>query len=90
VTTVCAWVSTRDRSTRGGARPRARDARRGNHGTAVSGTARILDGDGLEPARRVIALKYGLIGQMTTFSSVLGRLRGGGNRAGGVAVTPDD
>ncbi|HKS47129.1 MAG TPA: PPOX class F420-dependent oxidoreductase [Amycolatopsis sp.] len=59
---------------------------RRTHGAEVRGKARILDGAGSDRARRAIARKYGLLGQVTMFFS---RLRGGRDRTVGIAITLD-
>ena len=56
------------------------------HGAAVPGQARLLDAAGTERARRSIARKYGVIGQVTMFFS---RLRGPKDRTVGVAIKLD-
>nr|WP_028661799.1 PPOX class F420-dependent oxidoreductase [Saccharomonospora saliphila] len=56
------------------------------HGPEVEGTARVLDADGSERARRVIARDYGVLGRVTM---LLSRLRGGRARTVGIAVAVD-
>ena len=53
------------------------------HGAEATGTARLLDAEGSERARRVIARDYGLFGRVTMFFS---RLRGGPERTIGIAI----
>jgi PPOX class probable F420-dependent enzyme len=42
-------------------------------GDAVAGTARILDAEGTERVRRVIRRKYGVMGWVTVFGSIVRR-----------------
>ncbi|GAB2973467.1 PPOX class F420-dependent oxidoreductase [Amycolatopsis acidiphila] len=56
---------------------------RQTHGPEVTGTARLLDDEGTERVRRLIARKYGLVGRVTMFFS---RLRGPKDRTVGIAV----
>lgn len=53
------------------------------HGPVFSGQARLLDGEDTERVRRLIARRYGVIGQVTMF---FGRLRGPKDRTVGIAV----
>lgn len=58
---------------------------RGNPtGSSVPGTATLLDADGSEQARKLIARKYGVIGQVIMMGS---RIRRGRTGTVGVAVT---
>lgn len=58
---------------------------RGNpKGPSVAGTATLLDADDTERARKLIARKYGLLGQLTMMGS---RIRRGRTGTVGVAVT---
>ncbi|WP_199438930.1 PPOX class F420-dependent oxidoreductase [Umezawaea beigongshangensis] len=54
-------------------------------GASVPGTARVLDADGSERARRAVARKYGVVGRVTVFVS---RLRRGRDGTIGIAITP--
>jgi PPOX class probable F420-dependent enzyme len=56
---------------------------RQTHGPAFSGQARLLDDEGSERVRRLIARRYGIVGQVTMF---FGRLRGPKDRTVGIAV----
>ncbi|WP_020657711.1 PPOX class F420-dependent oxidoreductase [Amycolatopsis benzoatilytica] len=56
------------------------------HGAEATGTARLLDADGSEHARRVIARDYGVVGRVSMFFS---RLRGGPERTIGIAIKVD-
>jgi len=56
------------------------------HGAKVTGQARLLDDDNTRRVCRLIARKYGLVGQVTMFFS---RLRGGPPRTVGIAITLD-
>jgi len=56
------------------------------HGAKVTGQARLLDDDDTRRVCRLIARKYGLVGQVTMFFS---RLRGGPPRTVGIAITLD-
>ncbi|WP_037309574.1 PPOX class F420-dependent oxidoreductase [Amycolatopsis orientalis] len=53
------------------------------HGAVVAGEARLLDLEETERARKVIARKYGIVGQVTMFFS---KLRGPKDRTVGIAV----
>jgi PPOX class probable F420-dependent enzyme len=58
---------------------------RGNPtGSSIPGTATLLDADGSEQARKLIARKYGVIGQVIMMGS---RIRRGRTGTVGVAVT---
>lgn len=59
---------------------------RKTRGPKVTGTARVLDGEGTERVRRAIARKYGVLGRLTMFFS---QLRGGRGRTVGLAITVD-
>jgi PPOX class probable F420-dependent enzyme len=59
---------------------------RRTHGDVVPGHARLLDLDETEKARKKIARKYGITGQVTMFFS---RLRGPKDRTVGIAIAPD-
>ncbi|MEC3981768.1 PPOX class F420-dependent oxidoreductase [Amycolatopsis sp. H20-H5] len=59
---------------------------RETHGAKVTGVARLLDDEDTEAARKAVARKYGIIGQVTMFFS---RLRGGPQRTVGIAVKLD-
>lgn len=56
---------------------------RQTHGPELTGTARLLDDERTERVRRLIARKYGIVGQVTMFFS---RLRGPKDRTVGIAV----
>jgi PPOX class probable F420-dependent enzyme len=56
------------------------------HGPKVSGQARLLDDDATRRVCRLIARKYGIVGQVTMFFS---RLRGGPPRTVAIAITLD-
>ncbi|WP_370943098.1 PPOX class F420-dependent oxidoreductase [Amycolatopsis sp. cg5] len=53
------------------------------HGAVVTGEARLLDDEGTERVRKLIAKKYGVVGQVTMFFS---KLRGPRDRTIGVAI----
>lgn len=53
------------------------------HGPVFSGQARLLDSEDSARVRRLIARRYGVIGQVTMF---FGRLRGPKDRTVGIAV----
>jgi PPOX class probable F420-dependent enzyme len=53
------------------------DVRGRPRGASVKGTARILDDDSSDRVRRLIASKYGVIGRVSMFGSVLRRGRRG-------------
>lgn len=53
------------------------------HGPVFPGQARLLGGEDSERARRLIARRYGITGQVTMF---FGRLRGPKDRTVGIAV----
>lgn len=55
------------------------------HGPELTGTARLLDEEGTERVRKLIARKYGLLGQVSMFFS---RLRGPKDRTVGIAIAP--
>ncbi|HWD06416.1 MAG TPA: PPOX class F420-dependent oxidoreductase [Amycolatopsis sp.] len=65
----------------------ASDFRGNPHGSAVTGTARLLDDPATEGVRKAIAHRYGLVGHVSMFFS---RLRGGPQRTIGIAVTVDE
>lgn len=60
---------------------------RKTHGAKVTGQARLLESGDTEAARKAVAKKYGIIGQVTMFFS---RLRGGPERTIGIAVKIDE
>ncbi|OXM61524.1 PPOX class F420-dependent oxidoreductase [Amycolatopsis vastitatis] len=59
---------------------------RKTHGAVVTGQARLLDAEGTERVRKVIARKYGVVGRVTMFFS---KLRGPADRTVGIAVKVD-
>ncbi len=60
------------------------DVRGKPSGPSQPGTARLLDADGTERARKLIQRKYGLIGRITMLGS---RLRRGADGTIGVAIS---
>ncbi|WP_127784341.1 PPOX class F420-dependent oxidoreductase [Rhodococcus sp. X156] len=62
------------------------DARGKPRGSAVSGTATVLDADATERVRQLIQRKYGIAGRVAILGS---RLRRGRSGTVGVAVTLD-
>lgn len=57
---------------------------RKSHGGTISGKARLLDDAGSDRARTAIRDKYGVIGWLSVYGSIL---RGGKKRTVGVAIT---
>jgi uncharacterized protein len=56
-------------------------------GEAVAGTARILDAEGTERVRRVIRHKYGVMGWLTVYGSIVRRGKKG---TVGIAIRLDE
>lgn len=57
------------------------------HGATVTGTGRLLDDEGSDRVRSLIRGKYGIMGWISVFGSIL---RGGKRRTIGVAIELDD
>lgn len=56
-------------------------------GATVGGKPRLLDAEGSERVRKLIIKKYGIIGFLTIYGSIL---RGGRKRTIGIAITLDE